>query len=205
MFSLLKLPSKTKECLLIHSKFPWSKIKIFDDITIIFQGKDNSYCIGEDDVLGGLQSFIFGLTKSVEKKRIILESSCICRGNIGLQMVKEFVEIIVNDNANADENKLCLHQKYKIFGYKNKRVSWLYNDHYENIILEITPWFDVRKHKNKALYKKWIENYKPILKRTITPEIAQQWIQQMQMLLRTVRANSGIDSEYNFINDKSKL
>lgn len=203
MFNVLKLSFKKKEYLLINSYVNMAKIKILDDITVFLQGKYNACCIGEDDAMEGLQNFIFGLTKSIEKQRMLVPH-CICQGKIGLQAVKEFVEIILNKDSNVDKYISCLHQKYNIFGYKNKRASWLYNDMHGNIVLEVTPWFDVRKYRKKTVYEKWIKNYKPILKRIIEPKIAQQWIEQMQTLLRTIRENSGLDPAYDFMADREK-
>lgn len=66
-------------------------------------------------------------------------------------------------------------------------ISWMYNDENGNIIFEITPfypWHDARKksHPDFITYKKFMKNYKSILKTMIPKENLQQWIIQAQEL-----------------------
>jgi len=65
--------------------------------------------------------------------------------------------------------------------------SWLYNDEYGNIILEITPfypWFGETKktYPEKISYKEWIKNYKPTVKVIISQKNMKQWIKQAEEL-----------------------
>jgi hypothetical protein len=189
----LKLPINNKEYLVIITCIPWNKIQILQDIRVIFESRYLNLIIGEEAVMALLQDFINILHKVTKKECILPNGRCLtCRKDIGLCAVQSLVACIFHEDNTLTGDVVCSQQDYQLFGYKNKRASWLYNDKHENIVLEVTPWFDVRKYKNKVIFKKWIKNYRPILKRTIAPEIARKWILQMEVLLRTVRINSGL-------------
>ena len=94
-------------------------------------------------------------------------------------------------------NKAFLEYFWFNNSYKKIRpfyTSWLYNDQEGNIVFEITPfysWFNVTKktHPDKISYKKWIENYKPIIKTIIPKENIKQWIKQAEELAEIYKLN----------------
>jgi hypothetical protein len=190
--------------LLIGSRWPLDKMKILDEIDIVFFERPFMLIIGQEAFITIIEEFIRRIFYAL-KNELLLDESCY---NIGLVANQyDYVFWIEKNNDRSAfkhiRNTCWIGYEYKLFAYKS-RISWLYNDRYGNIVLEVTPWFNVYKCKDKAIYKQWIKNYKPILKRTIAPEIAQKWIKQMEKLLNLIRVNSGIDSEYDFMNHSKK-
>ena len=82
----------------------------------------------------------------------------------------------------------------------NEYVTWLYNDEEASIILEITPAYPKKKNveQNKQMepYSKWIKNYSPYLIRKISTETAQEWLAQIDSILKTIEENvRGFESQ----------
>jgi|SRR5690606_23873144 len=80
--------------------------------------------------------------------------------------------------------------------YKNnkKYVTWIYNDHNNNIIFKITPSYPYRycermKKDHYIPFKKWILNYKPYFSTQLSRETAQQWLEQAEHVVKTVDDN----------------
>jgi hypothetical protein len=200
IYSTLKINRRAK--IVVGGRLPLPRIGIFYEVMILFDEKKHSLLIGRDICINIAEQFISLFTKAINNS-LVLDDSCNNIGHIDneydssvwIYRDEHRISIKKNDHGN------WIGEQYRLCVYK-ERVSWLYNDQYGNIILEITPWFNVRKCKSKASYEKWIKNYKPILKRTIAQEVAQKWIQQMKVLLRMVRINSGLDSEYDFMTNK---
>lgn len=200
IYGILKINTHTK--IIVGGRLPLSKVGIFYEVMVLFHEKNYSLLIGRDISINIAEQFISLFTKAINKC-LVLDESCYNIGRLDNEYDSS-VWIYKDENRisiKKDGHDNWIGEQYRLCVYK-ERVSWLYNDQYGNIILEVTPWFNVRKYKNQVVYEKWIKNYKPILKRTIAPEIAQKWIQQMEVLLRTVRVNSGLDPEYDFMADQ---
>ena len=65
--------------------------------------------------------------------------------------------------------------------------GWLYNDKDGNVIFEITPFYPwhgetKKSHPDFITYKKFMKDYKPILKTIVSKEKLKQWIIQAQEL-----------------------
>lgn len=78
---------------------------------------------------------------------------------------------------------------------KNKFAIWLYNDALNNIIFEITPLFpgtlvDWDDPVEMKAYQEWMEkSYKPFFTRIIPRDVAEQWLKQAKLILKTIQDN----------------
>ena len=84
-------------------------------------------------------------------------------------------------------------EKYLLWAYD--MAAWLYNDHNGNIVLEITPVykgnkFDFDGETDFTQYEQFLKDYKPLCIRTIPCEVAQQWLDQANGLLRLIADNT---------------
>ena len=83
--------------------------------------------------------------------------------------------------------------KYKIFeGYDY--TVWMYNHLNGNIYLKITPLFPKGKPRNKIAkyntFLSWMNKcYKPKLERIISKDIVMQWLDQANLILKTIDEN----------------
>jgi hypothetical protein len=90
------------------------------------------------------------------------------------------------------------HNKYEIlYNYLIFNSVFLYNDHENNIILNISrlyPLTNARKKRKRSYnnFMQWLESYKPIFKTIISPEIAHQWIAQAQDMIEIIEKNTDI-------------
>lgn len=90
--------------------------------------------------------------------------------------------------------------KYSLCGFRHRK-TWLYNDKYGNIILEVNPSYDslVKRRKRKVLFTQYMKiKYKPILKRIISRDIAEKWIILAKNMLTLIQQqNSELNSKNN--------
>jgi hypothetical protein len=103
---------------------------------------------------------------------------------------KHYIDNMIFKNDFFESIPYWIGENHTLCGYRH-RQTWLYNDDFGNIILEVTPsYYSLNKRRqNKISFEKWMKKYKPILKRTISKEIAQQWLLQMEDLLAIINQN----------------
>ena len=70
---------------------------------------------------------------------------------------------------------------------------WIYNDKEGNIVLEITPpfatlFFEAYPEEEPISFDEWMKDYKPLLVTTISKQTAQQWVQQIDDLIKKTSA-----------------
>ncbi|HSC24712.1 MAG TPA: hypothetical protein VLB80_00645 [Candidatus Babeliales bacterium] len=138
------------------------------------------------------------LQKSLNKKLLLPESIKEDIGfvynqyNYSLWLKDDF--IITNPflDKNVEENNVWIGTIYHLWAFK-ECVTWLYNDKNGLIIFEITPlypfFYDTPKELSSISYNEWIKNYKPYVIKVIPKEIAQQWLQQANALIKQIDAN----------------
>lgn len=73
-------------------------------------------------------------------------------------------------------------------------ATWIYNDVNGNIIIEITEnyfWHhkDPDQGENYITYEEFMQNYKPYFISIISHELASQWIEQAEVLLKIIKGN----------------
>ena len=81
-------------------------------------------------------------------------------------------------------------------GAERKFAVWLYNDLVGNITFQITPLFsgtlvDWDDPIEMQAYQEWMEtSYKPFFTRIIPKEVAMQWLNQANLILKTIDENT---------------
>lgn len=99
------------------------------------------------------------------------------------------------------ENAYWVGLRYKLWDYfyddNAYVITWLYNDAVGEIVFEVTLLYrwdnDLDEEvvlKSYIPYEEWINNYKPILKRTISKETAQKWLNKTNMILNKIEENT---------------
>jgi hypothetical protein len=121
--------------------------------------------------------------------------------NIGYYWNQELNE----DNPNlhlmkGKESSYWVGHKYLLWATdSNKKYerfsTWLYNDDTGNIIFEVTPTYpetfiDPEDPAEVKAYQEWMEkSYKPFFTRIIPKDIAEQWLKQAELILKTIQDN----------------
>jgi hypothetical protein len=77
----------------------------------------------------------------------------------------------------------------------NTRImTWLYNNTDGAIIFEVTPCYpyffcEPEEEPNYIPYDEWIKTYKPYLIKKIPKKIAQEWLDQAKLIVKTIEKN----------------
>lgn len=159
---------------------------------ILFQNKKRAFIIGNTSIIEAAKRLRFLCEKALSNQLCLHES---IKNNIGL-LENEYNNVFWEETYSTvtrtfiKEGSSWIGNRYSLWGAKNK-ATWLYNDQYGNIILEITPWFhsSYRNRFEKLPFAQWIKSYKPILKRIIPKETAKQWIVQADKLINIIEQN----------------
>lgn len=72
--------------------------------------------------------------------------------------------------------------------------TWLYQNEQEELIFEVTPNYpwtyrDPDPDEHFIEYEEWMKNYKPLVKRVLSPEVVKQWTKQLDELYAKVKEN----------------
>lgn len=91
-----------------------------------------------------------------------------------------------------DEENEWVGSKHLLFAHDI--AVWIYNDQRGAIILEFTPWykgnnFDFEGETDFTQYEQFLKDYKPLFIRTISRDIAQQWLNQANGILKQIAEN----------------
>lgn len=164
---------------------------------IIFFHDASQIVIASDFVRYNISGLSHLLSK-VLAKQLMLHSSII--KDIGY-LYNEYLQGLYSESL--QKNKELVYEKmegidhwvgeaYKLFDCNP--TTWLYNDYDENIILEITPnypWHfsEPKEGEDFIPYEEWIKSYKPVLIRAIPVEVARQWLEQANMILKKIEEN----------------
>jgi hypothetical protein len=185
-----------KEKIACQSIWPLKEIFCCDELRIYILRKSiEGLVIGEYDATV-LLSRLIDLLKKCLLDNLRLDLSV--KDKLGF-LDNKYDDYLWNEHSKLDKTFVekplenityWIGEDYTLCGYRH-RQTWLYNDDFGNIILEVTPsYYSLNKRRrNKISFEKWMKKYKPILKRTISKEIAQQWLLQMEDLLAIINQN----------------
>jgi len=120
---------------------------------------------------------------------------------------EENPNLFFNLSDNKKEVKSWIGSQYLLWttdsSKKNKQyATWLYNDINGNIIFEVTPiypeeyvdWDDLDEMQ---AYQEWMKTYEPFFTRIIPKDIAMQWLDQANFILKTIDNNVEMLSKEN--------
>ena len=172
---------------------------------IFFIQEHHSYLLMHDTIMYCQQCFA-GILKKVLANKLKLHSSMQLHGPLNKDIGFCFNESrqskpdLVRKVEENGEGGGWIGMKYMVWG--SKVITWIYNDSDGNIIFELTPSFPgeptykfddepptPEEIANSAWYEEWIKSYKPILIRKIPREVAQQWLEQAEEILKTIEDN----------------
>jgi hypothetical protein len=94
--------------------------------------------------------------------------------------------------TSKEGRKFWIGESYSL--WNSSLDSWLYNDKDGNIIFEITPTYpsyytEPETSTDYISYEEWIKSYKPFLIRKIPVEVARQWLDQANAILKKIEEN----------------
>ena len=97
----------------------------------------------------------------------------------------------------SDNNSDWIGYKYHLWSARNDLVSidsWIYNAPDESIIFEVTPIYpymycEPEEEPDYIPYEEWIKTYKPYFITTLSREIAEQWLEQAEYIIKIVEDN----------------
>lgn len=203
VYQELILNKKTK-IIIGSSCCPLKKLLLFCSIDVMFVCKDHSFIIGRDVALSIAEEWIAHLIYTTQHKSR-LDKSCY---NIGFAS-NEYHHALWNSKAKKnkqnfkmDNDNVWIGYQYQVCGFKNK-TGWLYNDENNNIIFEITPYFN-HSTQNKKSYPQWIKHYKSLFKWIVSQDTALEWTERMKTLLFKIRLNSKLDLDYDFMTNRKR-
>jgi hypothetical protein len=105
--------------------------------------------------------------------------------------LKHLISSSSTDFKNEDHIEEC--HLWEVYDNRKRYSTWIYNKN-SNIIFEITPQYPFLIYPNRSdphhiPFKKWILNYKPYFTATLSHEIAQQWLDTAEYIIKTIDEN----------------
>lgn len=176
-------------------------INCCSEASIYFIKNNHQFLLDKDDSIRfNLECLVDIIMKALHNE-LILHKSIINDIGYDYNEYKQGKSGFTFEKDKGDDNELWVGYKYLLWGYEE--VVWVYNDENLNIILEITPKFlnkisessDLEKENvlieiaNSVLYEQWIKDYKPFLIRKIPRNVAQQWLDQANQILKQIEEN----------------
>lgn len=195
-----------KEKIIVQLTSPLHDIYCCDRASIVWTNDYTSYVLLDDSVFpiyNMVQVFIILLNKSLSNKLQLHQS--LTTMDIGYLYNEDLQNKpgLAYEQWEGEEYPLWVGYKYFLWA-GNDVQSWIYNNNAGDIVFEITPNFpeklstnfsnnrlSIEKQKNHESYKKWIQEYRPLLIRTIPREVAEQWLDKANQTLKTIEKNIG--------------
>ena len=186
------------ECISIELDSSLRDIHCCYSALVYFVKNQERYLISEDVIRENISLLKNQLMKALNNN-LLLDFS-INNSNIGYLHTKylfsRYNEVPFNKEELIVKNNIWVGHKYHVWGdgFGGDFTLWIYNNQVGEIILEITPTFTAEyflpdETPNFDEYERWMENYEPLLKRIIPKEIAQQWLDQTNTILKQIEEN----------------
>lgn len=190
---------------------PIQEIHCCYEAQIIFIDRSGSqYLINEDSVRESMYS-LSGLLNKALKNQLKINALLSLR-DIGyfFNEYRQSKPDTIYEIDDSGQEGDWIGSKYLLWG--KEVTAWIYNNDQGEIIFEITPDFpgqptyrfndeplSLEEQENYKKYEEWIKNYKPLLIRVISREIAQQWLDQANEILTAIEDNiKRLKAEGNF-------
>jgi len=204
------------ERLFIELEEPFELLSCYCQIPMIFITNKQEYVLSNDIVPNGVEHIRSLLHKTL-KNQLQLDSSI--TKDIGY-----LNNIMINYNCmQADEDIWQPHPDlhyedeedcYSWVGYRicvsgyRDYSTWLYNSKNGDIIFEITPFYpylyEDDAKKITISFDEWLKSYQPTRVRTISHELAQEWLQKIDYMLNYIEkkwreAEKAIDTDTKLV------
>jgi len=181
--------------------------------------KDIRCCYFDFDILLIENNHYYNLSNSIDSLRVSLENlqsllTLAFQNKLSLHKAFQHIDIgymyneyklsqpsVIYETPEGSKFKSWIGDKYLLWG--NELILWIYNNDLGEIILEVTPPFPGESiylapgeemteedKKNLIRYHNWIKGYQPFLIQIIPREIAKQWIEQANNILKIIENNT---------------
>lgn len=162
---------------------------------IFFVQESESFTIFNDHIRHGMQRLRILLTAALQNE-LLLDPSI--NNNLGYLYAQYSFNCFDKNKAEQlglifDDQNNWVGRKYLLWAY-NQVALWMYNDDKGSIILEFTPWYTGERYNEEYVsdyteYEVFLAGYNPLFKRQLSPELAQQWLNQANNILQQIDDN----------------
>jgi hypothetical protein len=185
--------NKTEQ-IVIQLNDPLSIIECCDEAPIVLMQDNICTFLVEDNIKFHLDIFTNLLTKSLNDE-LKLHSSI--QKDIGFLYNEQLQGKPGFIYEKLEKRNYWIGNQYNLWSpciAKGNLTTWIYNDIDGSIIFEITPIYpDSSGNPERAAkfipYEQWIKKYKSYLIRIIPRDVAQQWLDQCNAILKQIEEN----------------
>jgi hypothetical protein len=184
-----------KEKIIVELMEPLVLIGCGQGVPIFFMQGSGKVKIDSDDMRWDMNSLSSLLTAALRNRLTLHESIKENIGYLYAQLVFYGFDrhMAKKQGLIFDEEDEWVGTKHLLFAYDI--AIWIYNDQQGAIILEFTPWykgnyFDFEGETDFTQYEQFLKDYKPLFTRTLPRDVAQQWLDQANSILKQITENS---------------
>jgi|SRR5690606_23472905 len=183
-----------QEKIIVSLKDPLTLVGWNDNEPILLLYNNNTITLANSPIYFNIKDFQ-NLLKKALNNELLLDKTIIL--DIGFIFNEYYYKASQIPTGNLQKQNPLLIEKYHLWeAHENKAsyVTWIYNNHDENIIFEVTPSYpyfycDKKKEPSYISYEKWITTYKPYFIAELSHATAQQWLDQAEYIVKTVDDN----------------
>ncbi len=191
MHALIFKLDKKKSLCLISDDLPMEQIYICCQLDMYWLDDKKRLIIGQDDAGGFLEQLERTLSLALQQQLKLdpsIQKSLGYYWNEIFADRRSFVDLVYRYTSNGKHTS-WIGKQYLLsntYDEVDPTVStWIYNNAYGDIILEVTPMFvwagdEITTQEELDRYFAFLKDYKPILQQIIPQAIAQEWLEQAQ-------------------------
>lgn len=162
---------------------------------IVFEGSNFVYKFSISEVQAHMEDFGIQLKEALNNKLQLHESMTQDIGYLWNEAYRDKPGLVYEK---SEEVPIWVGDKYRIWcaGKEGEPCFslWMYNAADASIILEITPDYPwdfegAEENSGYVSYDEWIKTYEPLVIRTIPKDIARQWLEQAEGIVRQIQEN----------------
>jgi len=183
--------------IIIELANPVQKLDCCTEAPIVFLQDSKKVILSTDSVQNNMTILKNILEKALSNK---LQLHTSIKEDIGY-LYNQYSDFLCNKKSKVQDNfgytklegtDIWAGNKYNL--WNSDVISWIYNDADGSIIFELTPAYPENFYYTKLKpqtipYQEWIKGYKPYLIEKIPHNIAQQWLDQANAILKQIDKN----------------
>jgi len=162
---------------------------------IIWHQQKNIFLLSNDSLYYDMERFSDFLKKALNNELQLHHSITQDIGYLCNEYYQNKHGFILHNFAHGGQDWIG-YQYHLWEAYKNniRLITWLYNNIGGTIIFEITPCYpylfcEPEDEPNYISYNEWIKTYKPYLIKEIPIDVAQKWLNQTELIVKTIEKN----------------
>lgn len=186
-----------QEAMTIALDIPLEDIDYSFSAVMLFILQGHALSMGQDTIWYFLQSLSNLLSKAVDNKLSLHDSITQDIGYVYNEVLQRKKGHVYEQDRDGES-----WVGYRYYWCGVDYITWIYNNHKGEIVLEITPRFpgdplykweqepySEEQTANMRAYEAWISNYQPFLTRTVARETASAWLIQANKILAIIKDN----------------